>query len=129
MSNPRFPHTCTIIRKEEASQFDDSNNTFLYSGSCRKELNQWDKSHYQNSANTAEWILSLPIVVKVKFGDVVTVDDGICPIEGTVGDWQVTNIEHDNSDGSFTKDENDNEKSLDGTTTKGMHIYVSVTKS
>ncbi len=129
MSNPRFPHTCTIIRKEEASQFDDSNNTFLYIGSCRKELNQWNNSHYQNSANTAEWILSLPIVVKVKFGDVVTVDDGICEIKGNVSDWQVTNITHTNSDGVFTKDASGNVTSLDGTTTKGMHIYISVTKN
>ena len=82
MSNSRFPHTCTISRTDESSQFDDGTSTLLYSGSCRKELNKWDDAHYVNSANTAIWILSVPIRVKVKFGDTVSVDDGICEIKG-----------------------------------------------
>ena len=129
MSNSRFPHTCTISRTDESSQFDDGTSTLLYSGSCRKELNKWDDAHYVNSANTAIWILSVPIRVIVKFGDTVSVDDGICEIKGNVSDWQVTNITHTNSDGVFTKDASGNVTSLDGTTTKGMHIYISVTKN
>jgi len=129
MGNPRFPHKCDIERVDGSSQLGDTESTFIYSGSCRKELNKWDDAHYVNSANTAIWILSVPIRVKVKFGDTVSVDDGICEIKGNVSDWQVTNITHTNSDGVFTKDASGNVTSLDGTTTKGMHIYISVTKN
>jgi hypothetical protein len=129
MGNPRFPHKCDIERVDGSSQLGDTESTFIYSGSCRKELNTWNDSHYQNAANTAQWILSLPVEVMVNFGDVVTVDDGISPIKGTVSDWQTTNITHQNSDGTFTKDADGKVTSLDGTTTKGMHIYVSVTKN
>ena len=53
-----------------------------------------DDQNYSNSANTAQWIISLPIRVKIKFGDVVNVDDGIADISGTISDWETTNISH-----------------------------------
>lgn len=129
MSNPRFPHNCTISRLTGDAQDGELTNTLLYSGSCRKELNKFDDQHYSNSANTSQWILSMPIEVKVMFGDVVVVNDGIAEIKGVVSDWEVTNITHYNKDGVFQKDADGNVTSLYGTTTRGMHIYVSVTKN
>jgi len=129
MSNPRFPHTCTITRQSGDFQDGDVTSTLLYSGSCRKELNKFDNQHSTNSANTAQWMLSVPIQIKILFGDIVTVDDGIADIKGIVSDWEVTNLTHYNSDGVFQKDDSGNVTSLDGTTTKGMHIYVQVTKN
>lgn len=129
MDNPRFPHTCVITREEGDPQDGEMTSTLLYSGSCRKELNKFDNQHYANSANTAQWMISLPKEIKVLFGDIVRVDDGIADIEGVVSDWEVTNITHYNEDGVFTKDNDGNVTSLYGTTTRGMHIYVSVTKN
>jgi hypothetical protein len=74
-------------------------------------------------------MLSVPIQIKILFGDIVTVDDGIADIKRIVSDWEVTNITHYNEDGVFTKDNDGNVTSLYGTTTRGMHIYVSVTKN
>lgn len=129
MYNPRFPHTCIISRQTGDAQDGELTDSVLYNGSCRKELDKFDDQHSANSANTSQWLLSMPIEVKIKFGDVVLVDDGIAEIKGTVSDWEVTNITHYNSNGVFTKDEKGNVTSLDGTKTKGMHIYVSVTKN
>ena len=129
MSNPRFPHTCIITREEGDPQDGEMTSTILFNGSCRKELTKFNDRHYQNAANTSQWILSLPIGVKILFGDKVKVNDGIADIEGIVSDWEVTNITHYNSDGVFQKDADGNVTSLDGTTTKGMHIYVDVTKN
>lgn len=129
MNNPRFPHTCVISRMQGDPQDGVLTSTQLYSGSCRKELNKFEDQHYSNSANTAQWIISLPIRVKIKFGDVVNVDDGIADISGTISDWETTNISHYNSGGVYTEDSSGNKKILDGTTTVGMHIYVNVTKN
>lgn len=128
MSNPRFPHICTISRTEGDSQLGTTTTAIIYKGSCRKELNNQSDAPV-GSASTAQWILSLPIISKVKFGDNVMVDDGIAELKGNVSDWQVTNIEHINSDGVFTEDINGVKTSLDGTTTKGFHIYVNMTKN
>lgn len=129
MNNPRFPHTCVISRMQGDPQDGVLTSTQLYSGSCRKELNKFDDQNYSNSANTAQWIISLPIRVKIKFGDVVNVDDGIADISGTISDWETTNISHYNSGGVYTEDSSGNKEILDGTTTVGMHIYVNVTKN
>ena len=129
MNNPRFPHTCVISRMQGDPQDGVLTSTQLYSGSCRKELNKFEDQHYSNSANTAQWIISLPIRVKIKFGDVVNVDDGIADISGTISDWETTNISHYNSVGVYTEDSSGNKEILDGTTTVGMHIYVNVTKN
>jgi hypothetical protein len=129
MNNPRFPHTCKISRQTGDAQDGDLTDNLIYNGSCRKELDKFNDSHYQNTANTSQWILSLPIEVKVLFGDTVLVDDGIADIKGVVSDWEVTNITHYNEDGVFQKDADGNVTSLFGTTTKGMHLYVSVTKN
>jgi hypothetical protein len=129
MSNPRFPHTCVISRQTGDVQDGELTITQLYSGSCRRELDKFDNQHYQNSANTAQWVLSLPIEVKIIFGDVISVNDGITEIKGVISDWEVTNIAHYNEEGVFTKDSDGNVTSLFGTTTKGMHLYVSVTKN
>lgn len=129
MNNPRFPHTCVISRMQGDPQDGVLTSTQLYSGSCRKELNKFEDQHYSNSANTAQWIISLPISVKIKFGDVVNVVDGIADISGTISDWETTNISHYNSVGVYTEDSSGNKEILDGTTTVGMHIYVNVTKN
>ena len=128
MSNPRFPHTCTISRTEGDTQLGTSTTTMIYKGSCRKGLNN-QKDAPVGSASTAQWILSLPITFKIKFGDKVIVDDGVAELKGNVSDWQVTNIEHLNSGGVLTEDINGSNTSLDGTTTKGFHIYVNMTKN
>lgn len=101
----------------------------VYSGSCRKELNNYNNTNPNNSASTAQWLLSLPIICRLVYGDKIVVDDGIAEIEGTVSDWATTNIEHYNSDGTFTKDGDGNITSLDGTTTKGFHVYVDISKN
>lgn len=129
MSNPRFPHTCVIVRQSGDVQDGELIETQLYSGSCRRELDKFDDQHYSNSANTAQWLLSLPVEVKIKFGDVVYVNDGIADIKGVVSDWETTNITHYNSEGVFQNNADGISESIDGTTTKGMHIYVSVTKN
>ena len=98
-------------------------------GETTAALKKFDDRHYSNSANTAQWIISLPIRVKIKFGDVVNVDDGIADISGTISDWETTNISHYNSGGVYTEDSSGNKEILDGTTTVGMHIYVNVTKN
>ena len=129
MSNPRFPHICSITRSEGDIQAGEIITTLVYSGSCRKELNNYNNANPNNSASTAQWLLSLPISCKLAYGDKVTLDDGIAEISGTVSDWATTNIEHYNSDGTFTKDKDGNITSLDGTTTKGLHVFVSISKN
>ena len=129
MGNPRFPHTCVIYRQTGDVQDGELSDEQIYSGSCRKELDKFDDQHYSNSANTSQWVLSLPIEVRVLFGDTVLVNDGISEIKGVVNDWEVTNITHYNGDGVFQKDADGNVTSLSGTTTNGMHLYVSVTKN
>lgn len=129
MSIPRFSHTCKITRTSGSSQLGPSATSTIYEGSCRKDLNKFDGSHNQNAANTAQWLVSLPIIVMVKLGDSISLNDGIANMKGVVIDWETTNIEHTNSDGVFQKDGNGNVVSLDGTVTKGIHIYVSVSKN
>jgi len=129
MSNPRFPHSCIIRRIEGDIQDGVTNTILLYNGSCRKELNKFNNQNNSNSANTSQWILSLPLEVMVKFGDSVIVNDGISEMGGVVSDWEVTNITHCNTEGVYQKDVNNNITSLDGTITKGMHIYVDVVKN
>lgn len=129
MDNPRFPHTCTISRTSGDVQTGEITTVMVYSGSCRKQLNNYNNTNPNNSASTAQWLLSLPVTCKLVYGDKVVVDDGIAEIEGTVSDWATTNIEHYNSDGTFTKDSDGNITSLDGTTTKGFHIYVDISKN
>jgi hypothetical protein len=129
MSIPRFPHTCIISRTEGDVQDGEMTTTTIYHGSCRKELSKFDDKHYQNSANTAQWVISLPIVVKINYGDEITVDDGIAEIKGYISDWATTVVEHYNSGGVSQTDSDGNVKSLDGTTTKGLHVYVGITKN
>ena len=129
MSIPRFSHTCKITRTSGSSQLGPSATSTIYEGSCRKDLNKFDDSHNQNAANTAQWLVSLPIIVMVKLGDSISLNDGIANMKGVVIDWETTNIAHTNSDGVFQKDGNGNVVSLDGTVTKGIHIYVSVSKN
>ena len=128
MSIPRFSHTCKITRTSGNSQTGPSVLSTIYEGSCRKDLNKFDDSHNQNAANTAQWMVSLPIIVMVKLGDSILLNDGIANVKGIVIDWETTNVEHENSNGVFRKD-GDNVISLDGTVTKGIHLYVSVSKN
>lgn len=129
MNNPRFPHTCSITRSEGDIQAGEFTTTLVYNGSCRKELNNFNNTNPSNSASTAQWLVSLPISCRLVYGDKVTLDDGIAEISGTVSDWATTNIEHYNSNGTFTKDKDGNITYLDGTNTKGLHVFVSISKN
>ena len=129
MSNPRFPHTCTITKSVGDVQLGTATETLVYNGSCRKELNNFNDQNPANAANTAQWLLSMPVALRLEYGIKVVVDDGVAEIEGIVSDWETTNIEHYNSEGTFTKDSNGNVTSLNGITTVGMHIYVTVNKN
>ena len=129
MSNPRFPHTCTITKSVGDVQLGTATETLVYNGSCRKELNNFNDQNPANAANTAQWLLSMPVALRLEYGIKVVVDDGVAEIEGIVSYWGTTNIEHYNSEGTFTKDSNGNVTSLNGITTVGMHIYVTVNKN
>lgn len=81
MSNPRFPHTCTISKSVGDVQLGTATETLVYSGSCRKELNNFNDQNPANAANTAQWLLSMPVVLRLEYGIKVVVDDGVAEIE------------------------------------------------
>jgi hypothetical protein len=128
MENPRFPHSCTITRSDTDVLHAPTAAQQVYAGSCRRELNKFDNRHYSNASNTAQWIVSLPVRVDVRYGDELTLDDGICTMTGNVSEWETTNITHENDADTWM--EIDGEKSsLRGKTTQGMHLYIEVTKN
>lgn len=129
MSNPRFPHKCTITRHSGDVQLGSDTDTLLYKGSCRKELDKFNNRHYNNASDTSQWVVSLPVEVAVSFGDTLRANDGVAEMEGVVCEWSVTNIEHENADGVYSEDGDGVVTSLDGTATRGMHIYVNVNKN
>ena len=77
MSNPRFPHTCTISKSVGDVQLGTATETLVYRGSCRKELNNFNDQNPANAANTAQWLLSMPVVLRLEYGIKVVVDDGV----------------------------------------------------
>lgn len=129
MNNQRFPHKCVITREVGDPQDGDLDSVLLYSGSCRRELRKFDSNGSVNTSNTSSWMLSVPIEVKVTFGDKVKVNDGIACLNGVVSDWDVTNIYHCNTVDVYSEDSSGNVTSLEGTTTKGMHLYISIIKN
>ena len=106
----------------------DTTNSVIYSGSCRKELNKFNQGGITNVENTSQLRLSLPIVVSITFGDVVSVTDEISTIKGVVSDWELTNIYHTNESGVYYLDANNNPLDIGNTSTKGMHVYVDIVK-
>lgn len=96
MNNPRFPHQCTIYRKEGATSFNpDGKITELYSGSCRKSSSSNIRSFNTGSNTTgkvdvADYRVSMPGIVKgIQKGDFIDVTDLI----GTEKGMRIVNFD------------------------------------
>lgn len=63
LSNPRFPHTCTIYRIEGVSAYSEGTKQVLYKGECRKYSGY--RATDPDKVSKEIFALSIPIVYRM----------------------------------------------------------------
>lgn len=78
VKNPQYPHTCTIYRIEEASQFKEGKKVVLYDGLCRKEGNTSIRNFYSDNVPKGDYRISIPGFQEgILPGDFIDVQDRV----------------------------------------------------
>ncbi len=78
VSNPRYPHTCTIYRITGATQFSEGEKVILYEGECRKESNTSIRNFYSDNVPKTDYRVSIPGFVEgILPGDIIDVKDRV----------------------------------------------------
>lgn len=76
VSNPRYPHKCTVYRITGEDSFSDGEKVVLCEGKCRKERNTNLRTFKMNNVIKSDYRLSLPGTVEgILAGDLIDVTD------------------------------------------------------
>lgn len=76
VSNPRFPHTCTIYRMIDETSFDEGEKQILYEGVCRKYSGTSLRTFKTENVIKSDYALSLPGIIEgIMAGDLIDVTD------------------------------------------------------
>lgn len=85
IENVRYPHTCTITRKEEADPFaaTEDDGTVIYEGPCRvyknTSIRTFDKSGEAGYVSTDDMQASIPVKtgdgIQIRESDLITFTD------------------------------------------------------
>lgn len=76
VSNPRFPHTCTVYRIDGETSFEDGDKTILYEGKCAKYGNTGLRSFKSNNVFKGDYAVDIPGLIKgIRSGCIVDVTD------------------------------------------------------